>query len=117
MRAGTVAAFKLVDGQQRLTTISLLLKALARNIEGTLPSIAKKIEKLLVNADESGDLFYKILPTIKYGDRASYCAILNGTQPPTNQSKIPAAYQFFNDELAARLLDGLNPEKLLQVAI
>lgn len=117
MRAGTVGAFKLVDGQQRLTTISLLLKALAKCIEATQPSFTKKIEKLLVNADESGDLFYKILPTVKYGDRASYCAILKGGAVPETESKIPIAYRFFETELTAKISDGLDAEKLLQVII
>ncbi len=117
MRAGTVGAFKLVDGQQRLTTISLLLKALAKCIEATQPSLTKKIEKLLVNADEEGDLFYKILPTVKYGDRASYCAILSGGNAPATQSKIPVAYRFFKDQFATKIGEGLDAEKLLQVII
>jgi uncharacterized protein with ParB-like and HNH nuclease domain len=117
MRAGTVGAFKLVDGQQRLTTISLLLKALAKSIEGEQPGLARKIDRLLVNADEDGELFYKILPTVKYGDRAAYCSILKGETVPPNDSKIPIAYRFFETELAAKLVDSLNPEKLLQVLI
>ncbi len=117
IRAGTVGAFKLVDGQQRLTTVSLLLKALAKCIENAQPALTKKIEKLLVNADEVGDLFYKILPTVKYGDRAAYCAILKGGSVSPNQSKIPTAFQFFETELTTRLSDGLNPEKFLQVII
>lgn len=117
MRAGTVGAFKLVDGQQRLTTISLLLKALAKCIEATQPSLTKKIEKLLVNADEEGDLFYKILPTIKCGDRAAYCAILKSSAVPATQSKIPVAFRFFEMELIAKISEGLNAEKLLQIII
>src|SRR5260221_3080104 len=117
MRAGTVSAFKLVDGQQRLTTISLLMKALAKLIETTQPTLTKKIDKLLVNADEEGDLFFKILPTVKYGDRESYCALIRGKTSPSNNSKIPKAYDFFQRELAAKIADGLNPEKMLQVII
>src|SRR5262249_17623753 len=111
MRAGTVPAFKLVDGQQRLTTISLLLKALAKTIESARPHLAKKIDRLLVNSEEEGDLFYKILPTVKYGDRAAYCGLLKGVPAPANQSNIPAAYRFFERELASKIADGLNPER------
>src|SRR4051812_12602069 len=39
-KSGTVASFKLVDGQQRLTTISLLLKALAIFIHQTEPQLS-----------------------------------------------------------------------------
>ena len=51
-KSGTMTAFKLVDGQQRLTTISLLLKCLSVLIHDADPVLAKKIEKLLVNSDE-----------------------------------------------------------------
>ncbi|HEU4597875.1 MAG TPA: DUF262 domain-containing protein, partial [Pyrinomonadaceae bacterium] len=77
-RNGTVTAFKLVDGQQRLTTISLLLCALSRIVSNTHPPIVKKIRKLLVNEDESGDVYFKILPTTKYGDRIAYMSLIQG---------------------------------------
>jgi uncharacterized protein with ParB-like and HNH nuclease domain len=117
MKSGTVASFKLVDGQQRLTTISLFLKSLAALIHGNDPALAKKIERLLVNADEQGELFFKILPTVKYGDRASYCAIIRGESPPPNSSKIPQAFKFFHAELQRRFSDGLKADKLLHVLI
>jgi len=117
MRSGTLSAFKLVDGQQRLTTISLFLKALAKAIETTHAPLSRKIDRLLVNGDEDGDLYFKILPTVKYGDRAAYCSILRGLPVPDNQSKVPIAYAFFQAKLSERLKEELNPERLLQVLI
>jgi uncharacterized protein with ParB-like and HNH nuclease domain len=117
MRSGTVGAFKLVDGQQRLTTISLLLLALATLLRPEQPALSKKIERLLLNADEIGDVRYKILPTVKYGDRSAYCALMDGKPVPVCTSRIPLAYQYFERELAARLKGGVNAEKLLQVLI
>jgi uncharacterized protein with ParB-like and HNH nuclease domain len=117
MRSGTVSAFKLVDGQQRLTTISLLLKALSNTIGPSQPNLARKIEKLLVNGDETGDLFFKILPTIKYGDREAYCALLSGRGEVPTASKINLAYRYFREQLIPKLAENLNPEKLLNVIL
>jgi uncharacterized protein with ParB-like and HNH nuclease domain len=117
MRSGTVSAFKLVDGQQRLTTISLLLKALSNAIEQSQPNLARKIEKLLINGDETGDLFFKILPTIKYGDREAYCALLSGRGAVPTASKINLAYSYFREQLIPKLAENLNPEKLLNVIL
>ncbi|MFN0054412.1 MAG: DUF262 domain-containing protein [Planctomycetales bacterium] len=118
MRSGTVAAFKLVDGQQRLTSISLLLKALATTIDPTHSALAKKIDRLLVNDSEDGHLFFKILPTVKYGDRASYCAIIRGDTVPQNESKIPAAFAYFCTVIANALAqESIIPDRFLQVVI
>ena len=115
MRAATVTAFKLVDGQQRLTSLSLLLKVVAENVPDQ--AVAGKIERLLVNPAETGDLYYKILPTTKSGDRTAYMAVLRNEAPPPCASDIPRAYQFFRQEVAARVREGLDPEKLFQVII
>ena len=112
-RNGTISAFKLVDGQQRLTTISLLLCALYRNVRDEHPDIARKIQKLLTNPDEEGDYYYKLLPTTKYGDRAAYMAILRGevSLPPT-ESRIPDAFNFLSEQLGSRLKAGqIDPSK------
>ncbi|MCG3775767.1 MAG: hypothetical protein JW395_2611 [Nitrospira sp.] len=118
MRGGTVSALKLVDGQQRLTTISLLLKALGALIETSHANLSRKIDKFLVNTDEQGDLFFKILPTTKAGDRSAYCALIKGEDTPEgNYSKVIQAYSFFKRELQSRLDEGLEPEKFLQVIL
>jgi len=112
-RNATVPAFKLVDGQQRLVTISLLLCALGRIAEDSHPSLAKKVRKLLVNADESGDVFYKLLPTTKYGDRLAYISILQREPMPVIDSRIPAAYSHLHRTLDVKIAAGeIDPEKL-----
>lgn len=115
MRSGTISAFKLVDGQQRLTTIALLLKVLSKLCSETHPALAKKLTKLLVNADEAGDLYFKILPTIKNGDRAAYCALIKDEAIPDNVSRIPQTFAYFEDALAARIKESLDPERLAMV--
>lgn len=100
--SGTITEFKLVDGQQRLTTISLLFCALARIVAETDAALAKKITRLLVNEDEKGDNFFKVLPTTKYGDRAAYKAILQNKEPPQSESRIPAAFHYLHQQLNVR---------------
>ena len=117
-RHGTMPAFKLVDGQQRLTSVSLLLCALMRVAERQGSTVlARRTRKLLVNADEEGDLFYKLLPTTKYGDRSAYTAILRGEPPPVPcDSRIPQALDYFFAELQTKVAAGtLDPERFFQV--
>ncbi len=116
-RKGTVPAFKLVDGQQRLTTISLVLCALGRLVKDSQPNLYKKTQRLLINHDEDGPLFFKVLPTTKYGDRDAYMAIVQG-KIPSNQteSRIPLAFEFFYKELGHRINQGiLDPERFFIV--
>ena len=60
--------YTLVDGQQRLTSISLLLCALRDLLENG-DRLKRKINRYLLNDDVSDDLRFKILPTVKYDDR------------------------------------------------
>ncbi len=117
-RSGTIPAFKLVDGQQRLTTISLALCALGRLVETTHPSVYKKIRRMLENEDEVGSVHYKLLPTEKYGDRTVYKAIIDGEPREFSrqtESRIDDAFTYLYDQLAKRLKDGIDPERLFLV--
>ena len=118
-QAGTVPVFRLVDGQQRLTTISLLLCALERLLEGNDAHIGlrRKARRMLLNQDESDALYFKLLPTLKYGDRASYCAIITGKQPPEGvESTIPKAFAYLRTQLDNRFKnDDIDPNRLFNV--
>lgn len=115
-RNGIIPAFKLVDGQQRLTTISLLLCALGRIVHETHPALTRRTQRLLVNSDEVGELYYKLMPTAKYGDRVAYLAIVKGETPPPTESNIPQAYAHLNKELSAKITKGeIDPEKFFVV--
>ena len=103
-RSGTVPAFKLVDGQQRLTTISLFFCVLSRLAEKIKPALKVKIHKFLINPEETGLLKYKLLPTRKYGDQDVYIALIEGQdQLPKNDSKIPEAFSFLYKEIEGRI--------------
>lgn len=105
-RNGVITAFKLVDGQQRLTTISLLLCALRDLIKSSDAKTEKAIQKLLINSEEEGDVHFKVLPTTKYGDRQAYTDVLTGKSPSKTESLIPQAYEFLRKELSKRLNSG-----------
>ncbi len=104
---GVIPVFRLVDGQQRLTTVSLMLCALGRQTSQSHPTLSRKIRRLLTNEDEHDDLYFKLLPTTKYGDRRSFQAIIRGRQIPAVESKIPEAFAYFQQELGKSLADGV----------
>ncbi|MDE2818919.1 MAG: DUF262 domain-containing protein [Chloroflexota bacterium] len=96
---GTMSRFTLVDGQQRLTTISLLLCAL-KEILAPESRLRGTIEKLLRNPDEEGSLHYKVLPTKKYNDQQAYRKIIDGERRVRSDSGIVKAWNYFKRRLS-----------------
>ncbi len=117
---GTVPVFKLVDGQQRLITITLILCAMADIVKTSHPELHNKIKKYITNPDEPGEHKYKLMPTSKYGDRKTYLSIIDGKSlpEPSTSSRIILAYNFYLEELSTRLQAGsLEIERLFLVII
>jgi len=118
---GTMPAFKLVDGQQRLITISLLLCVLRELSKISNPKLASRIDDMLVNQhDDIGDIHFKVLPSTKYGDRDAYIAIIKGKTPIIENSRITAAYRYLYrilNENAQRNEDKMDIEKLYKVLV
>ena len=90
-----------IDGQQRLTTVSLLLEALARKIgdneiEGFL---AKKIRHYyLINPLETGDRKYKLL--LSQNDRNTYISIIEQREYPKDFSvRIKDIFEYFTNKI------------------
>jgi hypothetical protein len=115
MHNGVVPAFKLVDGQQRLTSLSLLIHALSQICRQSHPEIAMHLQMMLLNPLGKGEARFKLLPTTKYGDQACYIALLEGKTPPPAESGIPHAYNFFLKELQKQ--PQLDIEKLRNVGL
>jgi uncharacterized protein with ParB-like and HNH nuclease domain len=112
--AGVVPIFKLVDGQQRLTSISILLKALSSFLEAQDP-LRRRIQRFLLN-EEDGERAFKLLPTKKHGDRDAFTRIIgDGEFLDENRSRICEAFAFFQSELGQRLRSGIRPDGLLTV--
>ncbi|MGB3534112.1 MAG: DUF262 domain-containing HNH endonuclease family protein [Microcoleaceae cyanobacterium] len=95
-----ISPFIVIDGQQRLTTLTILLAALRNCIKRSNERAAKELYNLyLVNEYKDDDEFYKVLPT--HSDRETYKSII---QAKTNKDikkigKIYDAYQFFEKKL------------------
>ncbi len=107
-----VSKFLLIDGQQRLTTIFILLALLRDNAR---KSGQKKLEEqinntLLTNPYENDTDYYKLLPT--QGDRIPFQNLIN-TEDFSPDSLITKAYQFFQKELQTRGIDGQVLKKVI----
>ncbi|CAN5448362.1 DUF262 domain-containing protein [soil metagenome] len=102
--------FLVVDGQQRLTTLTLLLTAIRdHRAETEAPSHLDRInEKYLVNKWEDGQPT-KLLPT--QSDRVAYLACIHRTPQAGGGDPVGAAYRFFR----ARLTELDDPDDDLDI--
>lgn len=120
---GLIPAFKLVDGQQRLTSISLLLCALRWIMKGKDTALESNLESMLCNRNAAGDAYFKLFPTIKHGDRAVFTSLVKtGSLPtaslPIANSNISAAYEYFYQKLDFSIQSNtVDPQKLFLVLL
>lgn len=93
--------FLVVDGQQRLTTLSVLICALRDHYEETEPDRPEKAARLeetyLIDRFKSGDARLKLLPT--QADRPVYRAIVDRNTDHALPSGVLEAYRFFRSRL------------------
>lgn len=100
-------ALLVIDGQQRLTTSTLLVAALAQhfehnNIAELLEAFfAKKLRNYyLLNPDEDGERHYKLL--LSETDKETLLALLKNTPQPNEPStRIIGNYKLFQDLIAS----------------
>jgi uncharacterized protein with ParB-like and HNH nuclease domain/predicted transport protein len=82
------APLLVIDGQQRLTTVTLLLAALADAMGDTEPFEGFSQRKLrnyyLLNPEETGDRHFKLL--LSQTDKSSLTAVVAGTEQPHEPS-------------------------------
>ena len=100
-----VSKYLLIDGQQRLTTIFVLL-ALLRDLAkiNNQPQLAEEINNtLLVNPYKVGHDRFKLQPT--QADREAFRAIIDSAPQPERISQVFAAYKFFEREMRKKPLD------------
>ncbi len=123
--ASSVARFLVVDGQQRLTTLTLALCALRDawaeiDHEGASKAVEEISELYLINKFRSGEERYKLLPT--QNDRAAYFSIVDGTTcAAAGSSLVEDAYRFFlakiSETTAAEEEDSVELERLKTVLV
>ncbi len=106
-----VAKYLLIDGQQRLTTIFILLTLLRNKArESQNARFADEINNtLLVNQYKDGIDHYKLMPT--QVDRITYQNLINGI-PNEEENQLTRAYTYFEKKLKQVELE---PEKLKKV--
>jgi len=96
-----------IDGQQRLTSVMLVLEALARHIGDTEPVDGFSAKKLrsyyLLNTFEEGERGFKLILT--QTDKASLLALMQQKPLPTPESqRIAGNFAFFEERVKS--LDG-----------
>ena len=107
-----VAKYLLIDGQQRLTTIFIILALLRDKAkENDQKELAEEINNtLLVNPYKKDMDYYKLQPT--QGDRLSFHNIIHAL-PIEAKDKITNAYQFFERKIRQSHIDGQLLKKII----
>ena len=92
---------ELIDGQQRLTTITVFLKALADTSKGDLPNLRESIESLLWFKDSYSEKHYRMIHSRI--DKPNFHQIMEAPEEIEEQdnSSIIKAYQYFVEKLGS----------------
>jgi uncharacterized protein with ParB-like and HNH nuclease domain/alkylated DNA nucleotide flippase Atl1 len=133
---GTITAAEpnlIIDGQQRVTTVVLMLAALAEHL-GSLPESERQVVAgfapemirwhYLQNQFETGDSQFKLL--LSKGDRDALKAVILGTPSdlsPGNESRVLSNYAFLKSKIAdpgtdlQRVCRGLSKLEVVDVSL
>ena len=107
------ASLLVIDGQQRLTTLTLLITALGNTVGAREPVDGFSKKKLwhyyLINPLESGDLYYKLI--LSDVDRETLFSIVRERDLPEEySSRVRENYEFFKKKL-----DQIDNEEIAMV--
>lgn len=90
----------LIDGQQRLATISILFKSLADSCKGDLPKLKTNINKLLIFENAKGEQFVRL--KLSKNDIPYFEAIVQGNgfgALPNKEHGLIGAYNYFYERV------------------
>ena len=113
-----------IDGQQRLTTVSLLIAAMSEFVKENEAGIDTNYTKLrnyyLLNAEESGELEFKLLLTRR--DKDAFINLLKGIPQSGNDSqRVRENYEFFKNQITleniAAIYSGVQRLFVVDVAL
>lgn len=106
--AGAITRYLVVDGQQRLTTLTLLLAAVRDHLRGSEGGDTRESDRihnqLLTNQYEDDPYRLKLVPT--QVDRQSYAAVMDAAPTAGGDDRIGEAYRYFR----ARMADPTDPD-------
>lgn len=87
---------ELIDGQQRLTTVSLILKAIADTADGSYPNLKEQTNQLIKFQDSKGEKFLRLQHSKI--DKKYFDAVMHGEELntlPNQRHPIILGYKFF----------------------
>jgi len=90
----------LIDGQQRLSTIAILLKSLADCCKGDLPNLKNRMNDLLLFKNAKGDQFFRL--ELSKNDMPYFKAIIQGdgvSVLPNQEHRLIEAYNYFKERV------------------
>jgi hypothetical protein len=115
--ADTVAPTLLIDGQQRLVTLSLFLAAIRDAARESKPDFADHLHTTYLVNDgipQTEDAHLKVLAT--HQDRSAFATVIDrAAEPP--QSPIRDAYRTFREALAEHIDKGLDLDRLVRIVV
>ncbi|BAY61953.1 hypothetical protein NIES22_20200 [Calothrix brevissima NIES-22] len=97
--ADGISPYIVIDGQQRLTTLTIILAALRSYLKKNNKDMAQEIDELyLINKFKKNDDIYKVLPT--QDDRETYKSIIQNKslKDVKKEGQIYEAYKFFENK-------------------
>ncbi|MFX1705648.1 DUF262 and DUF1524 domain-containing protein [Chitinophaga sp. CC14] len=108
----SVPQLLIIDGQQRITTVCLIILALSEFLKEKPEDVdietnhSKLRNYYLFNAEEEGELHYKLLLTRK--DKETYISLLNDHPQPDNPSqRILENYRHFKENINSTNVNAL----------